>query len=61
MYDHRWSYRVETIKAGTFKKQKEKNRDIEERLNRLGMEGWELVNIVAVRGLYPQYFLKRKS
>lgn len=60
MHDHRWTYRVETIKPGVFKKQEDKNRETEERLNRMGMEGWELVNTVHATGAYPQFYFKRK-
>lgn len=60
MHDHRWNYRVEMIKPGVFKKQGEKNQEIEERLNRMGMEGWELVEVITSSGAYPQYFFKRK-
>lgn len=60
MHEHRWQYRVETIKPGTFKKQDEKNQEVEERLARFGMEGWELVTVVAATGTYPCYYFKRK-
>ena len=60
MREHRWNYRVITIKPSAFKKQEEKNEDIEHRLNRLGSEGWELVNVVSGVGMYPSYFLKRR-
>jgi len=60
MRDHRWNYRVVNIKTGSFKKQDEKNEDVEHELNRLGSEGWELVNVVSGIGMYPSYFLKRR-
>ena len=60
MREHRWNYRVITIKPGSFKKQDEKNEEIEQKLNRLGSEGWELVNVVAGVGMYPAYFMKRR-
>lgn len=60
MREHRWHYRVVNIKPGAFKKAEEKNQEIEDRLNRLGSEGWELVNVVSPYGGYPSYFLKRR-
>jgi hypothetical protein len=60
MHDHRWQYRVETIKPGVFKKQDEKNKEVEERLARFGTEGWELVTVIAAAGAHPCFYLKRK-
>ena len=60
MREHRWNYRVVTIKPGAFKKADEKLEDIEQRLNRLGSEGWELVNVIAGIGGYPTYYMKRR-
>lgn len=60
MREHRWNYRTVSIKPGTFKKADEKLEDIENSLNRLGSEGWELVNVVTGIGMYPTYFLKRR-
>jgi len=60
MREHRWNYRVITIKPGTFKKQEDKNLEIEDQLNRLGSEGWDLVSVVSATGAHPQFFLKRK-
>lgn len=60
MREHRWNYRVVTIKPGTFKKQDDKNVEIEDQLNRLGTEGWELINVIQNAGSYPTYYLKRK-
>ena len=60
MHDHRWNYRVEMIKTGTFKKQEEKNQEITDRLNRLGMEGWDLVSIQPGPTGVPNYYFKRK-
>ena len=60
MREHRWNYRVVTIKPGIFSKAEQKNENIEEELNRLGTEGWDLVNVIKEAGGYPQYYLKRR-
>ena len=60
MRDHRWNYRVVTLKTGIFKNQDDINEEIEDRLNRLGSEGWELINVIHPMGGYPAYYLKRK-
>lgn len=59
MRDGRWQYKVETFKHSVWSyKPKEIDSQISEKLNRLGMEGWELVTIKPV-GTYTQLFLKR--
>ena len=46
MRDGRWQYKVETFKQSMWSyKPKDVDGQISERLNRLGMEGWELVAI----------------
>lgn len=59
MRDGRWQYKVETFKASAWTyKPKEIDAQINEKLSRLGMEGWELVAIKPV-GHYTQMYLKR--
>lgn len=60
MREHKWTYRAVTIKPGTFKKAEEKLEEVEQRLNRLGSEGWELVNVVTGINMYPTYMMKRR-
>ena len=59
MRDGRWQYKVESYKpkgwANTIHKL---DNQLSERLNRLGMEGWELV-AMKPHGLYTQFYLKR--
>lgn len=59
MRDGRWQYKVETFKQSVWSyKPKNVDGQISERLNRLGMEGWELVAIKP-HGYYTQMYLKR--
>jgi hypothetical protein len=58
MNDKRWQYKVFTFKLNVFKSPQKTDALIEERLARLGMEGWELVNS-AVYGQYIRFFMKR--
>ena len=61
MRDARWQYKVETFKQSPWSYKPEKiDGQISERLNRLGMEGWELVAIKPY-GTYTQLYLKRPS
>lgn len=46
MRDGRWQYKVEIFKQSAWSyKTKDVDSQISERLNRLGMEGWELVAV----------------
>ncbi|WP_026942974.1 DUF4177 domain-containing protein [Hellea balneolensis] len=59
MRDGKWHYKVETYKQSVWSyKPKNVDAQISERLNRLGMEGWELVAIKPY-GHYTQMYLKR--
>lgn len=59
MRDVKWQYKVETFKQSAWSyKPKDVDAQISERLNRLGLEGWELVAIKPY-GHYTQMFLKR--
>lgn len=59
MRDGRWQYKVETFKQSAWSyKPKDVDGQINEKLNRLGMEGWELVAIKPY-GTYTQLYLKR--
>ncbi|MCB1560435.1 MAG: DUF4177 domain-containing protein [Xanthomonadales bacterium] len=60
MANDRWSYQVVEIKPGFWGNHK--NEPIQERLNQLGMQGWELVNAVQSGPLRPiRLFLKKPS
>ena len=59
MRDGRWQYKVETFKQSVWSyKPKDIDGQISERLNRMGMEGWELVAIKPV-GYNTQLYMKR--
>ncbi len=58
MHDRKWQYKVETIKPSAFSKAEKQDEIIQDRLARLGMEGWELVSVI-VYGHYRQLYLKR--
>jgi len=59
MSDRRWQYKVETIKSSIWSN-KPDNVDslIQDRLTRLGVEGWELVAVVPY-GHLNRLYLKR--
>ncbi len=59
MSNARWQYKVETIKTSVWTSNAEKHdRVIQDRLTRLGNEGWELVAVAAYGHLH-RLFLKR--
>ena len=59
MRDARWQYKVESFKQSAWSyKPKDIDAQISEKLNRLGMDGWELVAIKPY-SLYTQLYLKR--
>ena len=58
MHDRKWQYRVESVKTGAFSSPQKNDEIIQERLQRLGMDGWELVNVVVI-AQYMRLFLKR--
>ncbi len=43
---NKWKYKVEYVKLSSFKTAKDRTAVIQEKLTRLGMESWELVNTV---------------
>ncbi len=45
MHDHRWKYKAVQLKTPAFSTVEKKAEEIEEMLNRLGLEGWELTSI----------------
>ena len=59
MQDRKFQYKVETVKASMFASQEKQDAQIQERLNRLGMEGWEFVQLVHGYGSYPRVILRR--
>lgn len=59
MSERRWQYKVETVKTLVWNSKPEKaDRLIQDRLTRLGVEGWELVS-VASYGHLNRLYLKR--
>lgn len=59
MSDKRWQYKVETVKISVWASKVEKqDAQIQERLARLGLEGWELVAAVPY-GYSQRLYLKR--
>ena len=59
MIERKWQYKVETIKAGVFSSQEKQDALIQDRLNRLGTEGWEFVQLVHGYGTYPRVILRK--
>lgn len=59
MHERRWQYKVETLKTSIWNN-KPDNVDaiIQDRLTRLGVEGWELVSVVPY-GHLNRLYLKR--
>lgn len=56
----KWKYKVVAIKTPAFAKAADKLRIQQESLDRLGMEGWELVQTLVVYGdMQPKFYLKR--
>jgi len=47
---HKWKYKIAIAKIPTFAKEADKLSAVEDKLNRLGMEGWELVNAFPIPG-----------
>lgn len=58
MYDKKWQYKVETIKLGAFSSPEKHDGVLQDRLTRLGMEGWDLVSTLSY-GTSVRLFLKR--
>jgi hypothetical protein len=58
MHDRRWEYKVETVKPSLFSSAEKQEELVQDRLTRLGVEGWELVSVGMI-GHYRQLFLKR--
>jgi hypothetical protein len=59
MSERRWQYKVETVKTSIWNNKPEKvDGVIQDRLTRLGVEGWELVAVVPY-GHLNRLYLKR--
>jgi hypothetical protein len=59
---NRWSYKVERIKVPVFSSIDKRNQVVEEALNRLGMDGWELISArPSTDGVGVNCYLKRPS
>lgn len=59
MSDKRWQYKVETMKVSVWTSKMEKiDSQIQDRLTRLAVEGWELVSVVPC-GHMNRLYLKR--
>lgn len=59
MHDRRYQYKVETVKHGVFGGAEKQDAMIQDRLNRLGTEGWEFVQMVQAYGGYPRIILRK--
>ncbi len=42
----KWKYKIEHVKISVWSKEADRIDPVEEKLTRLGMDGWELVNII---------------
>lgn len=59
MSNGRWQYKVETVKVSVWTtKLKKQDAEIQDRLTRLGLEGWELVTALPY-GTSQRLYLKR--
>lgn len=59
MSERRWQYKVETIKTSIWNsKAEQQDATIQDRLTRLGVEGWELVAVIPY-GHMNRLYLKR--
>jgi len=59
MHERRWQYKVETVKVSLWSSKIEKqDQQIQDRLTRLGVEGWELVSVTPY-GYSQRLYLKR--
>ena len=59
MSERRWQYKVETIKTSIWSSKAEQHdATIQDRLTRLGVEGWELVAVIPY-GHMNRLYLKR--
>lgn len=59
MSERRWQYKVETVKSSIWTNKPDKvDGIIQDRLTRLGVEGWELVSVVPY-GHLNRLYLKR--
>lgn len=57
----RWQYKVETLKLSIWTSKMEKiDTQIQDRLTRLGIDGWELVS-VQPHGVSQRLYLKRRG
>ncbi len=59
MSDRKWQHKVVTVKVGAFKSQEKNDALIQERLNRLAVEGWELVTVAHPYGGHPRLYLRK--
>ena len=59
MHDRKWQFKVMTVKVGAFKSQEKNDELIQEKLNRMALEGWELVTVAHPYGGYPRLYFKR--
>lgn len=59
MHGERWDYKVIDIKAGFLFKELEAA-NLTETLNREGMQGWELVNVVSIAGTMKAFFKRAR-
>jgi len=58
--DRKWQYKAVKLGGGVFRSAESRRAEIEEALNRLGLERWELVNASTKYGeTHTTFFFKR--
>jgi len=58
MSQTRWQYRTETLKTNAFSTAEKNAQRINDQLNKLGAQGWELVNVSHDSMRYRAFFKK---
>jgi len=58
MANERWTYQVIEVKNGFWGVKRDA---MQERLNQLGLQGWELVSVLQTNQLHPTHLYLKKS
>jgi len=60
MLDRKWQYKIVKLGGGVFKSPKNRDTEIDDAINRLGLERWELVNAQRAYGeSHTMFYFKR--
>lgn len=59
MHHARWEYKVEDLKGGFLFKALEPA-NLTDTLNREGMQGWELINVISIAGTMKAFFKRAR-